>query len=106
MAESHARPRSAHAAVTIVFALFFAYDLWEAISNLVELPIAYANAGFASETPWGLLVANLFVPIVTFLLALYLARARSLGERAILLFAALCVSAVFSLDAIALVAVL
>lgn len=95
-----------HAAITIIFALFFAYDLWEAVSNLVELPIAYANAGFASETPWGLLVANLFVPIVTFALALYLARKRTLLERTVLLLAALCASAVLSLDAIALVAVL
>ena len=96
-------PRWAHAAITIVFGLFFAYDLWEALSNLIELPLALNAAGLASQTPWTLLIINLAVPIVVFALALLLARKRSLGDRAVILLVALCFSAVLSLDAIALV---
>ena len=65
--------------VAALFGLFYAYDLWEAISNLVALPGFYEYAGFGVENvPWWLLVVGVAIPVVVFVLALLASRGRSL----------------------------
>ncbi|NQX15897.1 hypothetical protein [Rathayibacter sp. VKM Ac-2857] len=85
--------------IAAVFALFFAWDVWEGIGNLVGLRIAAARLGTdLSGTGWVVLSLQLVVPVVCFVLALLLGRRRPLAVRAGLLLVALCLSAAIALD--------
>ncbi len=96
-------------AVAVLFALLYAYDLFEAVSNAfgVTAQIADYNrlaveAGLAEATvPWTLVVANILVAPVVFGAALLLARRRGIGILALLLAAGLCVVAAVSLSLVA-----
>ncbi|WP_423918219.1 hypothetical protein ACPEEZ_09990 [Frigoribacterium sp. 2-23] len=93
--------------VAVAFALFFAYDLFEAISNLIEVPKAFtANNEFYRQNgldglvvtpPWALLVANVALPPVAFGAAVLLGRKRVLWQFALMLLAALAVVASLTL---------
>jgi len=90
-------------ALTILLAVvvggLLAWDVWEAIGNLVGIR-AYA-AGLGTDlnaTGWTVLLLSFALPVVCFVLALVLGRRRGVAARAGLLLAALCVSAALSLD--------
>lgn len=93
-------------AVIIVFALVYAWDLFEGISNLfgVAAQITKYNEnatliGLNTTTiPWVVLIANLLLPLVVFGLAVLIARKRSAGILALVLFAGLGVVAAVSLS--------
>jgi hypothetical protein len=99
------RHRILHFAVTIVFGLFYAYDLFEAISNLVAVPAQLADYNqFLIENditplpvPWTILIANLLLPVVVFAVAWVLGRGRSIRHQAILLLAGLALVAALTL---------
>ncbi|TWX40343.1 hypothetical protein ES689_02430 [Frigoribacterium sp. ACAM 257] len=85
------RPRVAFVVVAVVAALFFAYDLYEAITNLVLVPqdVRYQNNeffdevgvdGLAATPPWAALVANVLLPVVAWGGALLVARRRPLWQ--------------------------
>ena len=63
--------------IAVLFGVFYAYDVWEAVGNLVGLNIQAAALG-VSLTGWGvaLLVAALVAPFVAFGVALWLGRHR------------------------------
>lgn len=85
--------------IAAVFALFFAWDVWEGIGNLVGLRTYAATLGTdLNGTGWTVLLLGLVLPIVCFLTALVLGRRRGLLARTGLLLAALCLSAALSLD--------
>ncbi|MDY0913189.1 hypothetical protein [Rathayibacter festucae] len=85
--------------IAAVFALFFAWDVWEGIGNLVGLRTYAATLGTdLNGTGWTVLLLGLVLPVVCFVLALVLGRRRGLLARTGLLLAALCVSAALSLD--------
>ncbi|ROQ02158.1 hypothetical protein EDF54_3793 [Rathayibacter sp. PhB93] len=85
--------------IAAVFALFFAWDVWEGIGNLVGLRTYAATLGTdLNGTGWTVLLLGLALPVVCFVLALVLGRRRGLLARTGLLFAALCLSAALSLD--------
>ena len=89
--------------VAIVFALLFAYDLWEAIGTAIALPASYGASGFdPAAIPWWIVVLYLLVPPVTFVLALLAGRRQTVFGRALLFAVALAVSAALSLGLIAL----
>jgi hypothetical protein len=67
--------------VALVFGLLYAYLLWSAIENLVELP----HALDAVSVPWGLLVLDVALPIITYGLAFWLGRRRGFLNRLLLL---------------------
>ncbi|MHA6667454.1 hypothetical protein ACX3O0_01145 [Homoserinimonas sp. A447] len=98
-------------AVAIVFGLLFAYDLFEAITNLVGLPAQIADANdFASENglatievPWVILIANTVLPIAAFALAWWMGRRRSVAHQALLYLVALALVAAVTLTLTALV---
>jgi hypothetical protein len=99
------RPRSGVSSLIVagVFALLFAYDLWEAIGTAVALPASYEANGFDPATiPWWIVVLYVLVPPVTFVLALLAGRRESVFTRALVFAAALAVSAGLSLGLIAL----
>ncbi|KQQ07907.1 hypothetical protein [Rathayibacter sp. Leaf296] len=85
--------------IAVLFGALFAWDVWEAIGNLVGIR-AYA-AGLNTDlnaTGWTVLLLGLALPVVCFAVALLLGRRRGVAARAGLLVAALCLSAVLSLD--------
>jgi hypothetical protein len=97
--------RILHFAVNIFFGLFYAYDLFEGISNLVAVPAQLADYNqFLIENditplavPWTILIANLLLPLVAFAAAWALGRGRRIRHQAILLLAGLAVVAAVTL---------
>jgi hypothetical protein len=84
-------PRAGVVVVAVLAALFFAYDLYEAVTNLVLVPqdVRYQNNEFfdevgvdslAASPPWAALVANVLLPVVAFVGALLVARRRPLWQ--------------------------
>lgn len=95
----------------ILFGLLFAYDLVEAVTNLVGVPAEIATANeFAVANdlallpvPWGVLVANLLLPAASFALAWWLGRGRSILHQVMLFLTGLAVVAALSLTLASLV---
>lgn len=85
------------------FGFFYAYDVWEAVSTLIELPRFYEAIGLTAEVvPWWLLIAGIALPLVVFVAALLIGRRRSVGKFVLVLLVGLAVVAAFSLGAVAL----
>lgn len=88
--------------VAALFGLFYAYDLWEAVSNLVALPSYYDMAGIGSENvPWWLLWAGVIIPILVFVLAFVLGRRQNVFAKALIFLLGLAIVAGLSLDVLA-----
>jgi hypothetical protein len=99
--------------VAILFGLFYAYDLFEAISNTVgvtaqisDYNVLKAAAGQAQvAVPWLLLIVDLAAPVIIYVVAFLLGRRHSaLIKAAIFLIGLMTVSAV-SLSLVALAGV-
>jgi hypothetical protein len=107
-ASAPTRPRFgwASAAIALAFALLYGYDLWEAITNAIELPRQYAEIeklGIpVGDVPWTLIIANMLIPPVVYLFAVVLGLRRRVFGRAVLFAAGLALVAVLSLDIIAI----
>lgn len=92
--------------VASLFGLVYAYDLFEAASNLFGVTGQFAEYNsFAEENglqpravPWAVLIPNLLLAPVGFIIALLLGRRRNLAIRALLLAVGLCVTAAMSLS--------
>lgn len=97
--------------VTALFGLLFAYDLFEAVANVVGVSgqvgayndFAAENGLAAASVPWAVLVADLALPPVAFVAAVLLGRRRPTGTRVLLLAAGLAVVASATLSLTALV---
>ncbi len=90
-------------AVGVLFGLFFAWDVWEAVSNLVALPDFYDYAGFGRENvPSWLLIIGVAIPVVVFVAGLLLGRGRPLLVKVIVLLVALAVASSLGLGVVAL----
>lgn len=112
--ERDAPPRTPYGVVGAIvagaFGLIFAYDLFEAILNLVGVVTqlnAYnvfaAQIGLdAASIPWTLLVVTIALPPVAFVLAVLLGRRQGLGMRALLFAGGLAVVAAGTLSLTAL----
>jgi hypothetical protein len=104
-------PRWLVAAVAILFGLLFAYDLIEAITNLVGVPAELSSRNDFREAndlaplvvPWGLLWANAILPVVVFVLAWWLGRRRRPGAQTVIYLVGLAVVAAYTLTFTALV---
>lgn len=95
--------RLARILVAVGFGLLYGYDVWEAVSTLIELPRFYDALGFtAAAVPWWLLIAGIALPPVAFVLALIVGRRRPLGQFALVLLLGLAVVAALSLGAVSL----
>jgi hypothetical protein len=80
-------PRSRLAAWILwaVFAILYAYPLFEGISNLIALPPYYDSLGIGGAIPWPFLTVGVIAAPVLYAAALLLGRGRELFPRAILL---------------------
>ena len=92
--------------VAIVFGLLYAYDLWEAINNAIELPKQYAALEVLGvdigEVPWTLIIANMLIPPAIYLLAFVLGLRRNVFGKTVLFAVGLALVAVLTLDIIAI----
>lgn len=89
--------------VAFLFALLFAYDLWEAVGNMVSLPAVYDAFGYGSENvPWWLLWIGVLIPVVVFVAAFIGGRRRNVFAKAVIFFVGLAVVAGLSLGVLAL----
>lgn len=71
--------------VALFFAALFAWDVWEAVGNLVGLQPFYEVLGIGERVPWVLLWVGVFTPVVSYAIALVLAlRRQRWGERILL----------------------
>lgn len=95
-------------ALVVLFGLLFAYDLFEAVTNLVSVPgqARYANNDFYAENgldglvaspPWVALIANVALPPAAFVAALVVVRRRPLPVVALVMLAGLAAVAALSL---------
>jgi hypothetical protein len=89
--------------VAALFGLFYAYDLWEAVSPFVALPAFYDAFGYGSENvPWWLLWIGVLIPPAVFAVAFGIgARLNVLGKFVVFL-VGLAVVAAASLGIVAL----
>ena len=91
--------------VIVLFAIVYAYDLFEAIGSTLGVAAQISkyneNATLIGlntvAIPWAVLIVNLVLPIAVYFLALLVARKRNFGVLAIVLFAGLGVVAALSL---------
>lgn len=63
-------------AIAIVFGLLYAYVLFEALGNLLQLP-----ATLGSSTPWAVLIVDVALPVIVFVVAILLGRRRPIVYR-------------------------
>jgi hypothetical protein len=69
----------------VVFAILYAYPLFQGISNFVALPPYYRQLGIGGAVPWYLLVIGVLAPPALYLGALLLGRSREIFARALIL---------------------
>ncbi len=108
-AEPSRRPAYGVASIVVaaLFGLFYAYDLWEAVSTFFELPTFYRAFGYdVDQLPWWILVIMLVLPVVVYIIALLVGRRRPILERALILLVGLSLVAGMSLGLIALESIL
>ncbi|MDJ0378612.1 bacitracin resistance protein [Cryobacterium sp. PH31-L1] len=92
-------PRWLLLAIAIFFGLFYAYDVWEAIGNLVGLNLlAQSLDTQLSAFGWAVLIFAVILPILVYALAYWLGRNRAFGVQALTLLVGLCAVAAVSLD--------
>jgi len=83
--------------VAALFGLFYAYDLWEALGNLFNLPVAYDALGIGGRVPWALLWTGVLVPPLLFAIAFFVGRRRNVFAKALIFLVGLAVVAAFTL---------
>lgn len=86
--------------IAAIFGLFYAYDVWEAVGNLIGVPKIYDGFGLTAQTPWVLLIAALVIPMIVYGVALLVGLRRNVGERALVLLTGLAVSNALALGTI------
>lgn len=89
--------------VAFLFALFYVYDLWEAVGNMVQLPTVYEAYGYGAENiPWWLLWIGVLMPVVVFAVAFVAGRRRTVFGKALIFLVGLAVVAGLCLGVLAL----
>ena len=85
--------------IVLGFAALFAWDVVEAVGNLIALPQLYAFLGFTTDqVPWWLLILDLALSPILFVTALVVSRGRGPGRTALILLVALAVAAAWSIS--------
>ena len=93
------RPSWPFLVVAVFFGLFYAWDVWSGLGNLIGLSL---NAGSLdtqlSGFGWGILLAGVLLPILIFLLAARIGRGRPLYAQAALFLVGLALASALALD--------
>ncbi len=89
------------ATIAVLFGLFYAFDVWEALGNLLAIAQGASALGVPiSAYGWVVLIGAVILPLVLFALAFWLGRNRGAPALAAFLFVGLCVSAAAYLNII------
>jgi hypothetical protein len=86
--------------IAALFGLLYAYDVWEAVGNLIGIPTIYRSLGAEGAVPWWLLIAAVALLVVIYAIAFVLGLHRNTAERALLLLVGLAVSSALFLATI------
>lgn len=85
--------------VAAVFALFFAYDVWEGIGNFIGVVTQSLSLGIGlSAFGWFAVVFGIVAPVALFFGALWVTRKLTLGPALVIYIVALSISAVVGVD--------
>ncbi|SIN71319.1 hypothetical protein [Agromyces cerinus] len=85
--------------IAVVFGVFYAYDVWEAVGNLVGLNITANELGVAiTGGGWALLVVGIAVPLLVFGTAFWLGRHRAPLAQVVLFLAGFALVQVLAAD--------
>ncbi|MHB1171454.1 MAG: hypothetical protein ACYCZY_02955 [Lacisediminihabitans sp.] len=89
--------------IAILFGIFYVYDLWEAISNLVQLPATYTTYGLdQARLPWAALIIGLLIPPVSYGLAFWIGLRQKAMAKALVFLAGLAAAGALTLSVEAL----
>ena len=92
--------------VAALFGLFFAYDLWEAIENAIEVPKLYAQLDAvglpAGDVPWLLIWIGILIPPLAYGGAFLVGLRQNLGGKVLVFLLGLVLVAALSLSVNAL----
>ena len=98
-ASKRRRPSWPFLVVAVFFGLFYAWDVWSGLGNLIGLSL---NAGSLdtqlSGFGWGILLAGVLLPILIFLLVARIGRGRPLYAQATLFLVGLALASALALD--------
>jgi hypothetical protein len=86
-------------ALAVVFGILYAYILWSAIGNLIDLPKELAGA----DVPWAVLVLDVALPAIAFAAAFWIGRKHPFGARFMLFLMGLVLLACSTVGSIAFV---
>jgi TRAP-type C4-dicarboxylate transport system permease small subunit len=96
-------PRWIVTVLAVIFGLFFAYDAWEAVGNVIGISMLASGLDTSiSVLGWVVLIVGIIVPVAVFLIAFFVGRRRDLIAQILLYLTGLGVSAVIALDIVAL----
>jgi hypothetical protein len=85
--------------VAVVFAIFYAFDIFEALSNLIGVLQAYGDAGVALPTTALLtILGQIAAPIIVFVLVLWGTRRARAGSSVLVFLVGFALVAVITLD--------
>lgn len=88
--------------IAVAFGLFYAYDAWEGVGNLVGVNLAAETLDTVlSGFGWTVLIFGVVMPVMVFALAFWMGRTRTALVQAIMLFVGLCLVAALSLSILA-----
>lgn len=90
------RPTWLLGTIAVVFGLFYAYDVWEAVGNWIGMAQGYAE--FEQALPWAVYLASVATPFVVFVAALLMTRRRPIWQVAVALLVGLATVAVLALS--------
>lgn len=88
--------------IAAAFGLLFAYFVYQAIGNLLELPKSYEAIGLSDSVPWLVLILGLVVPILLYVISFAIALRQKLLNTAIIFLMALVTVAAFSYGIVAI----
>jgi len=84
--------------VAFVFGVLYAWFVYLAVGNLVNVPPAYEEAGLGDRVPWVLLVAGVALPVAFYVAGLWAGGRTSVTNRVLLFAAGLAATAATSLS--------
>jgi hypothetical protein len=71
--------------VAAIFGLFYAFALWFAVAQALEVPSVFSEAGASAEfIPWWLVVVWVVLPVIVFLLAFWIGLRRNVFAKALI----------------------
>ncbi len=88
--------------IAALFGLLYAYSVWQAIGNMVNLPAFYDALGVGSKNvPWWLLWIGVAIPIAGYLIAFAAGRRRNVGAKAVIFILGLALGASLGIGVLA-----